>query len=80
MKIIKKYVEVTARYDCAGNIRPLLIRWEDGRIFEVDRILEVRRAHSPLAGGGGMRYTCRIFNQKTYLYLDQGRWFVEAKY
>ena len=31
------------------------------------------------AGGEGMRYTCRIRGQETYLFECEGRWFVEAK-
>ena len=31
------------------------------------------------AGGCGIRYTCRIRGQQTYLFLDGDRWFVEQK-
>jgi len=37
----KVFVEITAKYDINGNIRPLTIKWEDGRAFEVDRVLDV---------------------------------------
>lgn len=33
MSNYKAFVEVTARHDIQGNIRPLSIRW-DGRVFE----------------------------------------------
>lgn len=73
------YVRVVVEYDEAGGIRPLSIGWEDGRTFEVDRLLDVRRAAATKAGGQGMRYTCRILGKETYLFEDNGRWFVEAK-
>jgi len=73
------YVKVIAEFDEAGSIRPLSIAWEDGRKFCVDRVLDVRRAASTKAGGQGIRYTCRIMGKETYLFNDDGRWFVEAK-
>ena len=72
-------VEITAKHDINGSIRPLTIKWEDGRVFEVDRVLDVRQAPSLKGGGLGIRYTCRICNKKVYLFDDEGRWFVERK-
>ena len=73
------YVRVIVEYDEEGGVCPLSIRWEDGRKFRVDRILDVRRAAATKAGGQGMRYTCRIMGRETYLFEDNGRWFVEAR-
>lgn len=75
----KVYVDVTVKYDVAGHIWPLSIDWEDGRIYEVDRVLDVCRAASLKVGGQGTRYTCRIRGQQTYLFVDENRWYVEAK-
>ena len=75
----KVYVEVTARFDVEGNITPLSVTWEDGTVYEIDRILDKRRAASLKAGGIGMRYTCRILGQRSYLYYEEPRWFVEGK-
>ena len=51
----KVYVEVTAKFDTEGNITPLSVTWEDGTVYEIDRILDKRRAASIKAGGIGMR-------------------------
>lgn len=75
----RAYVRVVVEYSPEGKIRPLSVEWEDGRRFEVDRLLDVRRAASTRAGGQGMRYTVRILGHETYLFEDEGRWFVEAK-
>ena len=75
----RAYVKVVVEYSPEGNIRPLMVEWEDGRRFEVDRLLDVRRAASTKAGGQGMRYTVRILGHEPYLFEDEGRWFVEAK-
>lgn len=75
----KIFVQITAEHTIDGKVRPLAIKWEDGRIFEVDRILEVRQAASLKGGGAGIRYTCRICNKQVYLFDDEGKWFVEGK-
>ena len=60
----KVYVEVIARFDTDGNITPLSVKWEDGTVYEIDKVIDKRRAASLKAGGIGMRYTCRILNQQ----------------
>ena len=75
----KVFVQVSADFDVAGRIHPRAIVWEDGRTFPIDRVLDVRPAPSLKVGGCGMRYTCRIRGQETYLYLDGSQWFMEGK-
>ena len=75
----RAYVQVVVEVSPEGQVRPLAVEWEDGRRFEVDRLLDVRRAASTKVGGTGMRYTVRILGRETYLFEDEGRWFVEAK-
>ena len=75
----RTYVRVVVEYDEAGGVHPLMIRWEDGRKFRIDRLVDVRRAVAAKAGGVGTRYTCRILGRETYLFEDDGRWFVEEK-
>ncbi len=75
----KVYVEVTAKFDTEGNITPLSVTWKDGTVYEIDKIVDKRRVASLKAGGIGMRYTCRIRNQESYLFYEEPRWFVEAK-
>lgn len=75
----KVFVEVTARFDTDGKITPLSLVWEDGTIYEIDRILDKRRAASLKAGGMGIRYTVMIQGKQSYLFYEEPRWFVEAK-
>jgi hypothetical protein len=75
----KVFVSVLAEHDTTGHIKPLSITWEDGRVYEIDRILDIRQAASLKAGGTGIRYTCRICGKETFLFDEEGRWFVEAK-
>lgn len=74
---VKVYVSVDVRFDEGGNMRPLCIIWEDGRKFEIQSVLDVRRAASLKAGGNGIRFKCRIDSKETYLFYEQPRWFVE---
>ena len=75
----RAYVKVVVEVSPEGSVRPMEVEWEDGRRFEVDRLLDVRRAAATKAGGQGMRYTVRILGRETYLFEDEGRWFVEAR-
>ena len=75
----KTFVAATVSFDPEGNITPLRVTWRDGRRFSVDRVLESRPAASLKAGGSGMRYTCRFGKAVTYLFYEDGRWFVEER-
>ena len=61
---IKTYVSVEVLFDEAGQMLPRAVQWEDGRVFAIDKVLDVRPAASLKAGGQGMRYTCRIGEMK----------------
>lgn len=77
---MKTYVNVMVIYDPDGNVTPLSIEWEDGRIYEIDQVLDARKAASTKAGGIGMRYTVKIGRSITYLFFDCfNKWFVEKK-
>ena len=75
----KIYVAVKALFDPDGNITPLSLIWEDEREYEIDRVLDVRRAASLKAGGFGLRYTVMIQGRQRYIWLEEKRWFVEPK-
>lgn len=74
---MKINLAVNADFDLDGNIRPRAITWEDGRVFEIDRILDARMAPAMVAGGLGMRYLCRIRGKVVKLFNDEGKWFME---
>lgn len=76
---MKQYISVTARFESDGKIIPEKINWEDGRTFYIDRITDIRPAASLKAGGAGIRYTCFLYGKQKYLFLEEKRWFVEAK-
>ena len=75
----KVYVDVIAKFSRDGHLNPQAIIFEDDIRYEVDRVLDRRQAASLKAGGTGMRYTVRIGGVETYVFLEENRWFVEAK-
>ena len=76
----KAYISVVAEFRTDGVILPRRLTWEDGRVFEIDRVRDIRPAVSTKAGGGGLRYRCVIGGRETYLFLEDGKsWFVEKK-
>ena len=77
----KVYVGVLARYEADGRFAPLEITWEDGRVYDIDRILSVVPAASLKVGGFGTRFTCRIQGKESHLFWDEyeNRWFMEGR-
>lgn len=79
MDRIKKYVPVLVHFDQEGKMTPVMIEYDEGRKFEIDKIIDVRRAACQSVGGVGDRYTVRIQGRDSYLWFEKGRWFVAAK-
>ena len=75
----KRYVKVVSATDEDGRVTPLSVEWEDGCVYEIDRVLDVRQAASLKVGGTGVRYLVRIGKATTYLFHEDPRWFVEEK-
>ena len=75
----KVYVAVEADFRADGKILPTSVTWENGRKYAIDRVEDIRRAASLKAGGVGIRYTVRIGQRTTWLFLEENRWFVERK-
>ena len=74
----KRYVPVIVRFDTEGNLRPMIIEFDDSHKYPVDKVLDVRRAACQSVGGVGNRYTCLIQGKETYLWMEIGRGFVGA--
>ena len=88
MSDVKVYVPVSAIFTATGEVRPMALVWEDGHVFEIDKVLDVRPAPALKAGGHGDRYTVLINGKTSYLFFERtglisgtclGRWFVERK-
>lgn len=75
----KRYVPVVVRFETTGKLRPLVVEFDEEHQYVVDKVLDVRRAACQRVGGVGDRYTCRINGRVTYLWMEKGVWFVEAK-
>ena len=82
------YVDVKAAFNASGNLIPLEIRWVDGKVYEIDKVTDVRQAAAMKAGGQGDRYEVWIRGKQSYLFFERsgalsgsnlGRWFVESR-
>lgn len=83
----KRYVDVIARWRDDGRIIPLVVCWDDGRTFQVDRLVGKPVSDMPPGSPGRtLRYTVMIGSKCTHLYLEQdeagskasSRWYVES--
>ena len=88
MNPAKVYVNVRVDFGADGEMHPRSITWENGKEYEIDKILDIRQAAAMRAGGQGDRYTIRVNGQQSYLFFERfanqsgptvGRWFVERK-
>ena len=84
----KVYVAVKADFREDGVMLPREITWEDGRKYEIDRVIDIQQAAAMKAGGQGDRYTVMIRGRQSYLFFERstavagnniGRWFVERR-
>jgi len=73
-------VKVNADFDLDGKVAPRSVTWPDGRVFTIDRILDVRPG-AARSGGSGTIYTCRIEGHEIPLYFDLCHevWFMDGK-
>lgn len=75
----KVFVEVLMKHGADGKKTPQSITFEDGKQYPIDRLIAVKRAAATKVGGGGIRYTISVSGRQTFLFEDDGRFFVEAK-
>lgn len=74
----KVYVDVLAEFTKDGLLIPKQITWEDGRKYEITRVVDIKRIASTKAGGVGERYLCVVNNKRVSLYYeDNNMWFME---
>ncbi len=80
---LKVYVDTIVRYTADGIIRPLSIVWEDGRTYEITKVMDCVPGASRRAGGAGLVYTCMIEGKEVHLYYEDSykvhKWFLESK-
>ena len=70
---MKKYVKVTATFDCDGDLIPEYIVWDDGRRYRIDKISDVRYAASLKAGGGGGNTLHRPYSRQRTIPVFGGK-------
>lgn len=85
----KVYVAVKADFTEDGTMLPRTITWEDGRAYNIDRVLDIRQAAAMKAGGQGDRYTILVNGRQSHIFFERsanlagnniGRWFVERRH
>ena len=73
----KKEIGMICEFSPSGAAKPLFIKWEDGRKFSIDHILDMRKAASLKAGGSGIRYICMVHGKEVTMFKDGDCWWLE---
>lgn len=68
-------VGVLAQFDATGILMPLSVKWQNGRVYTIDRVLDMRVSR---VNSDNRRYNVVIHAQEAYLYRSGDRWFMEA--
>ncbi|GHU80842.1 hypothetical protein AGMMS49992_33950 [Clostridia bacterium] len=80
----KVYVDVNENRLKDGRLIPVSFVWEDGIRYSIEKVIDVRPAVSLKAGGMGLRYTVRVANKQTTMFLEEDgdvdKWFMEKKH
>lgn len=72
-----KYITIIAKMQSDGVVLPLKLIWETGKIYEIDKVIDMRKKASTKGGGAGIRYLVKIKNKEKYLFLKDYKWFIE---
>lgn len=77
----KIYLNVVAEFSAVGGLRPIVIVWQDGKRYIIDRIKSVDRAPCKSGGVLTIRYTIEVSGQTKLLYYERAneRFFVERE-
>lgn len=73
----KSLLNILVQHTPEVKALPLKILWPDGREFEIDRVINTRKAAAIKCGGVGMRYLCRICSKEVPIFEEDGVWFIE---
>ncbi len=75
----KVYIPVLEVRRTDGSILPKALRWIDGTIYHIDKILGNEPAATLKGGGIGVRYRVIIEGREKELWLEEDKWFVIKK-
>ena len=80
MEYTKICIEVIAKISSEGGMRPIELKWKDGKVYLIDRVRFAERAPARVSAILPIRYTCLIGGREKYLYFepDKMQWFVEV--
>jgi hypothetical protein len=73
---VHQYLKAIALVKADGEIVPLSFEM-NGREVMIEKVLDIRKAHSLKFGGAGLRFTVRIRDRSMFLYLEEGRWYLQ---
>jgi hypothetical protein len=77
--VSREYVEVVVKWQLDGVMKPIYFIWGNGKEYQIDRILAVRKGNSLKAFAPGFRYYCQTGRRRYYLLYDGESWFIETK-
>ena len=73
-------VNVIAEFTKNGNLVPMAVRWNDGRVFDIEKVTYSNKCIGLMTGRESRRYKVVIGGEERYLFYEaNGQWFIENK-
>jgi len=78
----KRYISVVADYLPDGRVRPVSVKFADGRAFAVEKIINVTDMTMTKHNGAAIRYYVKVGGSEHYLFFEDAPrnpapgWFV----
>lgn len=70
-------LDILVEHTKDGRSLPKTILWDDGRRFDIDKILDIRQATTLKCGGAGMKLYLQNLWQTACIFNEEDKWFVE---
>ena len=71
-------VNVIAEFTASGQLIPMAIRWKDGRIFDIEKVIYSNKCVGVVSGKASHRFKILVGGEERYLFYEaNGQWFIE---
>lgn len=72
-------VAVIAKFPIDGIVKPVAVVWEDGRRFDVEKIVDFTQLPKMDASGFRYIYKCIIAGTDRCIYYNDDKWYLECR-
>ena len=73
-------VNVIAEFTAEGKLIPMAVRWNDVKIYKIEKITYSNKCIGVMTSKAAQRYKVTIAGEERYLFYEaNGQWFIENR-